>query len=79
MSFLKEERGGSLKKRWNLVLKKWSEETLLLASCWTRALIGTSEISCLLSRMLAMMSTVASWVLHHGGFCRNSTARLGNW
>jgi hypothetical protein len=38
MSFLKGERGGSLKKRWNLVLEKWSEETLLLVSRWTRAL-----------------------------------------
>ncbi len=32
MSFLKEERGGSLKKRWNLVLEKQFEETLLLVS-----------------------------------------------
>jgi hypothetical protein len=43
MSFLKEERGGSLRKRWNLVLEKLLEETLLLVSRWTRALIGASE------------------------------------
>jgi hypothetical protein len=43
MSFLKEESGGLLKKHWNLVLEKWLEETLLLISCWTRALVGASE------------------------------------
>ncbi len=32
MSFLKEERGGLLKKRWNLVLEKLFKETLLLVS-----------------------------------------------
>jgi hypothetical protein len=45
MSFLKEERGGSLKKHWNLVLEKRFKETLLLVSRWTRALVGASEIS----------------------------------
>jgi hypothetical protein len=45
MSFLKEERVGSLKKHWNLVLKKWFKETLLLVSHWTHALVGASEIS----------------------------------
>jgi hypothetical protein len=32
MSFLKEESGGLLKKRWNLVLEKQFAETLLLVS-----------------------------------------------
>ncbi len=32
MSFLKEERGGLLKKHWKLVLEKRFEETLLLVS-----------------------------------------------
>jgi hypothetical protein len=27
----------------NLVLEKWFEETLLLLSHWTRALVGASE------------------------------------
>jgi hypothetical protein len=44
MSFLKEESGGMLKKHWNLVLEKWFRETLSLVSCWTRALVGASEI-----------------------------------
>jgi hypothetical protein len=39
MSFLKEESGGLLKKRWNLVLKKQFKETLLLVSRWTHALV----------------------------------------
>jgi hypothetical protein len=52
MSFLKEEHGGLLKKRLNLVLEKQFEETLSLMSCWTRALGGASEISCLLGRIL---------------------------
>jgi hypothetical protein len=62
MSFLKEEHGGSLKKGWNLVLEKQSKETLLLVSSWTLALVGASESSCLLGRMLAMTSLVPSWV-----------------
>jgi hypothetical protein len=45
MSFLKEERGGLLKKHCNLVLEKRFEETLLLVSHWTRALGGASAIS----------------------------------
>jgi hypothetical protein len=52
MSFLKEERGGSLKKRWKLVLEKRFEETLLFVSRWTHALGGVSEISCPLGRIL---------------------------
>jgi hypothetical protein len=52
MSFLKEERGGSLKKRWKLVLEKRFEETLSLVSHWTRALGGASEISHLLGGIL---------------------------
>jgi hypothetical protein len=57
MSILKEERGGLLKKRWKLVLEKWSKETLLLVSRWTCALVGASEISHPLSRILVVMST----------------------
>ncbi len=56
ISFLKEERGGLLKKRWNLVLEKQSNEILLLVSRWTRALVGASESSRLLGGMLAMMA-----------------------
>jgi hypothetical protein len=56
MSFLKEERWGLLKKHWNLVLEKQSEETLSLVSRWTRALVGASKSSCPLGGMLAMMS-----------------------
>ncbi len=56
MSFLKEVSGGLLKKRWNLVLEKRFKETLLLASHWTCALVGASEISCPLGRILAVTS-----------------------
>jgi hypothetical protein len=56
MSSLKEESGGLLKKRWNLVLEKKFKETLLLVSHWTCALVGASEISCPLGRILAMPS-----------------------
>ena len=56
MSFLKEESGGLLKKHWNIVLEKWFEETLLLVSCWTCALVGASEISHSLGGTLAVMS-----------------------
>jgi hypothetical protein len=56
MSFLKEESGGLLKKRWNLVLEKWFEENLLLVSRWTRALVGALEISRPLGRILAVAS-----------------------
>jgi hypothetical protein len=56
MSFLKEESGGLLKKLWNLVLEKLFKETLLLVSCWTRALVCASENSCLLGRSLAVTS-----------------------
>jgi hypothetical protein len=52
MSFLKEQHGGLLKKRWKLVLEKWFKETLLLVSRWTCALGGVSEISRLLGRIL---------------------------
>jgi hypothetical protein len=52
MSFLKEERGGSLKKHWKFVLEKQFEETLPLVSHWTRALVGASEISRPLGRNL---------------------------
>jgi hypothetical protein len=56
MSFLKEERGGLLKKRWSLVLEKWFKETLLFLSHWTRALVGASEISRPLGRILVVTS-----------------------
>jgi hypothetical protein len=56
MSFLKEERGGLLKKRWELVLEIRFEETLLLVSRWTHALGGASEITCPLGRILAVTS-----------------------
>jgi hypothetical protein len=59
MSFLKEESGGSLKKRWSLVLEKRFEETLLLVSCSTRALVGESDISLPLGRILAVTSPEA--------------------
>jgi hypothetical protein len=52
MNFLKEERGGSLKKRWKLVLEKRFDKNLLLVSRWTRALGGASEISCPLGGIL---------------------------
>ncbi len=56
MSFLKETSGGTLKKRWNLVLEKRFEETLLLVDRLTHALVGVSEISCPLGRILAVTS-----------------------
>jgi hypothetical protein len=56
MSFLKEESWGLLKKHWNLVLEKQFKETLSLVSCWTRAIVGASEISCLLGGFLAVTS-----------------------
>jgi hypothetical protein len=56
MSFLKEECGGLLKKRWKLVLEKRFKETLSLVSRWTRALVGASEISRPLGGILAETS-----------------------
>jgi hypothetical protein len=56
MSFLKEESGGSLKKRWNLVLEKWFEETLLLLCRRTRALLGASEVTCWFGGISAVTS-----------------------
>jgi hypothetical protein len=56
MSFLKEDSGESLKKRWNLVLEKQFLETLLLVSRCTGALVGASGISRPLGRILAVMS-----------------------
>ncbi len=53
MSFLKEERGGSLKKRWSLVLEKGTPETLLLVSHWVCALVDALEISRPLDNILA--------------------------
>jgi hypothetical protein len=56
MSFMKEEIGGLLKKHWSLVLEKRFKETLLLVSRWTHTLVGASEISHLLGRILAVTS-----------------------
>jgi hypothetical protein len=56
MNFLKEESGGSLKKRWNLVLVKLFKETLLLVNHCTHALVGASEISQPLGRILVVTS-----------------------
>ncbi len=56
MSFLNEERGGSLKKHWNLVLEKWFSETLPLVSYWIRALGGALKISGPLGGILAVTS-----------------------
>jgi hypothetical protein len=53
MSFLKEECGGLLKKRWSLVLEKGTPETLSLVSRWVRALVGASGISLPLDKILA--------------------------
>jgi hypothetical protein len=72
MSFLKEERGGLLKKHWNLILEKWSKETLLLMSRWRCALVGALESSPPLGGMLVMTSPVPSWVLHRRGFVETS-------
>jgi hypothetical protein len=52
MSFLKEEHGGLLKKRWKLVPEKWFKKPLSLVSRWTHALGGASEISCPLGGIL---------------------------
>jgi hypothetical protein len=52
MSFLKEERGGLLKKRWSLVLEKGTLETHSLVSHWVRALVGALGISWSLSIIL---------------------------
>ncbi len=75
MSFLEEESGGSLKKHWNLVLEKWFEETLLLVSHWARALVGASEISCLLGGSLAVTSPNTFVGTSRKEFRRDSTAR----
>ncbi len=56
MSSLKEERGGLLKKHWNLVHEKWLEETLFLMSRWTHTLVDALEISHLLGGILVVMS-----------------------
>ncbi len=56
MSFLNKESGGPLKNCWNHVLEKWFKETLLLVSRWTRALVGASEISHPLGRILVVTS-----------------------
>ena len=52
MSFLKEEHGGSLKKRWSLVLEKGTPETHSLVSRWVRAHVGASAISWPLNKSL---------------------------
>jgi hypothetical protein len=76
MSFLKEESGGSHKKPWNLVFEKRIKETLLLLSCWTRALVGASEISRPLGRNSAVTSPNTFVNAAHRESQRDSTARL---
>jgi hypothetical protein len=53
MSFLKEELGGLLKKRWSLVPEKGALESCLLVSRWVRALVVASGISGPLNKILA--------------------------
>jgi hypothetical protein len=53
MSFLKEERGGLLKKCWSLVLEKKTPETCSLVSRWVCALVGALGISWPLNKILA--------------------------
>jgi hypothetical protein len=68
MSFLKEDRGGPLKKHWKLVLEKQFKETLLFMSRWTIALVGASEIS----RPLGGILAVTSPNTFMGAACRES-------
>jgi hypothetical protein len=75
MSFLKGERGGLLKKHWNLVFEKWFKETLLLVSHWTRALVGASEISCPLGGILVVTSPNTFVSAARRESQRDSTAR----
>ena len=75
MSFLKEERGGSLKKLWNLVLEKQFSETLPLVSCWIRALGGALEISRPLGGILAVTSPITFVGAVRRESQRDSTAR----
>jgi hypothetical protein len=75
MSFLKEEHGGLLKKRWNLVLEKRFEETLSLVRYWTRALVCASEISRPLGRILAVTSPNTFMGAARRESQRDSTAR----
>jgi hypothetical protein len=77
MSFLKEESGGLLKKHLNLVVEKLFEETLLLLSCWTRALVGAFKISHPLGRTLAVTSPNTFVGTARRGSRRDSTA--GPW
>jgi hypothetical protein len=77
MNFLKEESGGLLKKRWNLVLEKWFEETLLLLSHWTPALVGASEICRPLGGILVVRSPNTFVGAAHRESQRDSTA--GPW
>ncbi len=75
MNFFKQESGGLLKKHWNLVLEKQFEETPLLVSHWTRALIGVSEISHPLGRILVVTSPDTFVGAAHRESWRDSTAR----
>jgi hypothetical protein len=75
MSFLKEERGGLLRKPWNLVLEKRFKETLLLVNHWTSALVGASEISHLFGGILAVTSPNTFVGAAHRESQRDSTAR----
>jgi hypothetical protein len=53
MSFLKEGRGGWLKKCWSLVLETGTLETCLLVSRWVHTLVGALGISRPLEEILA--------------------------
>jgi hypothetical protein len=75
MSFLREERGGSLEKHWDLVLEKRFSETLPLVSHWIRALRGASEISCPLGGILAVTSPNTVVGAARGESRRDSTTR----
>jgi hypothetical protein len=56
MSFLKKESRVLFKKHWNFVLENWFEETFLLVSRWTCALVGASENFSSVGRNSAVMS-----------------------
>jgi hypothetical protein len=75
MSFLKEERGGLLKKRWKLVLEKRFKETLLLVSCWARALGGGQKFLVHWAEFLAVTSPNTIMGAARRESRRDSTAR----
>ncbi len=67
--------GGCLRSVGTLFLRKRFEETLLLESHWTRALVDASEISHQLGRILAVMSPNTFVGAAHRESQRDSTAR----